>query len=131
MKDRSVLFLTSGRKAPSSRFRVLQYLDQLRDDGWTATVSPCLPDTYPNPSNGWPGRLGLTTAARVASRLWGALKAPGHEIVYLERELIPYVCPEPEQFLRMLDRVSRNEAFLHMARERATVLAEAFRKAAE
>ena len=103
MKDRSVLFLTSGRKAPSSRFRVLQYLDQLRDDGWTATVSPCLPDTYPNPSNGWPGRLGLTTAARVASRLWGALKAPGHEIVYLERELIPYVCPEPEQFLRMLN----------------------------
>lgn len=106
MKERSVLFLTSGRKAPSARFRVLQYLDLLEEDGWTATVSPCTPDTYPNFGNGRPGRTlmnGVFTAGRVASRLWGALKAPGHEIVYLERELIPYVCPEPEQFVRLLN----------------------------
>src|SRR5688572_12479771 len=106
MKERSVLFLTSGRKAPSSRFRVLQYLDLLRADGWTATVAPCLPDSTAN-HHGWPGKFladGVYTAARVATRLWSALGAAGHEIVYIERELIPYVCPEPEQFVRLLNR---------------------------
>jgi glycosyltransferase involved in cell wall biosynthesis len=105
MKERSVLFLTSGRRAPSSRFRVLQYIDLLRADGWTATVAPCLPDKFAS-HHDWPGGFladGVLTAAKVASRLWSALKAPGHEIVYIERELIPYVCPEPEQFVRLLN----------------------------
>jgi hypothetical protein len=33
----------------------------------------------------------------------------------------------PEQFLPMLDRVAKNESFLHMARERAAALAESIR----
>ena len=33
----------------------------------------------------------------------------------------------PQQFLPLLDRVIRNESFLHMARERAASLADAFR----
>lgn len=33
----------------------------------------------------------------------------------------------PEQFLPLLDRVVKNESYLHMARERAASLAEAFR----
>ncbi len=33
-----------------------------------------------------------------------------------------------EQFLPLLDRVARNETYLHMARERAAALAELFRK---
>ena len=33
----------------------------------------------------------------------------------------------PEQFLPMLDRVAKNESFLHMARERAAALAEGIR----
>jgi hypothetical protein len=33
----------------------------------------------------------------------------------------------PQQFLPLLDRVIKNESFLHMARERAATLAEAFR----
>ena len=34
----------------------------------------------------------------------------------------------PEQFLPLLDRVAKNESFLHLARERAAALAEAIRK---
>jgi hypothetical protein len=34
-----------------------------------------------------------------------------------------------EQFLRALDRVSKNDVYLHMARERASKLADAFRAA--
>lgn len=34
----------------------------------------------------------------------------------------------PEQFLPLLDRITKNESYLHMARERAAGLAEAIRK---
>ncbi len=34
----------------------------------------------------------------------------------------------PEQFLPLLDRIVKNESFMHIARERAAGLAEAFRK---
>jgi hypothetical protein len=34
----------------------------------------------------------------------------------------------PEQFLPLLDRIAKNESFLHLARERAAGLAEAIRK---
>ena len=33
----------------------------------------------------------------------------------------------PQQFLPLLDRVVKNESYLHMARERAAALADAFR----
>ncbi|HLG96932.1 MAG TPA: hypothetical protein VKX49_11530 [Bryobacteraceae bacterium] len=36
----------------------------------------------------------------------------------------------PEQFLPLLDRVAKNDSFLHIARERAAALAEAIRKQA-
>jgi hypothetical protein len=34
----------------------------------------------------------------------------------------------PEQFLNLLDRVAKNESYLHMARERAALLAQMFRE---
>ena len=34
----------------------------------------------------------------------------------------------PEQFLKLLDRVAKNESYLHMARERAALLAQMFRE---
>jgi len=34
----------------------------------------------------------------------------------------------PEQFLPLLDRIAKNESFLHLARERAAAIAEAIRK---
>jgi hypothetical protein len=36
-----------------------------------------------------------------------------------------------EQFLQPLDRIAKNDSYLHMAREKATQLAEAFRAAAK
>ncbi len=36
----------------------------------------------------------------------------------------------PDQFLPLLDRIAKNESFLHVARERAASLAETFRKPA-
>jgi hypothetical protein len=34
----------------------------------------------------------------------------------------------PDQFLPLLDRIAKNESFLHIARERAAGLAESIRK---
>jgi hypothetical protein len=45
------------------------------------------------------------------------------QITYDAKRLIA-----PEQFLPLLDRVSKNESFMHVARERAAELAETFRK---
>jgi hypothetical protein len=36
----------------------------------------------------------------------------------------------PEQFLPLLDRIAKNESYLHISRERAAAMAEAIRKPA-
>jgi hypothetical protein len=46
------------------------------------------------------------------------------EITYDRKRLVA-----PQQFLPLLDRVSKNESFMHMSRERAARLAEIFRAA--
>jgi hypothetical protein len=46
------------------------------------------------------------------------------EVIRDQKQLVA-----PEQFLPMLDRVAKNESFLHMARERAAALAESIRGA--
>jgi hypothetical protein len=44
------------------------------------------------------------------------------QITYEKKRLV-----SPEQFLALLDRVAKNESFMHMSRERAASLADAFR----
>lgn len=44
------------------------------------------------------------------------------QITYDRKRLV-----SPEQFLPLLDRVSKNESYLHMARERAAMLGDVFR----
>ena len=45
------------------------------------------------------------------------------EITYDHKRLV-----DPRQFLALLDRISKNDSFLHIARARAASLAESFRK---
>jgi len=45
------------------------------------------------------------------------------QITYDAKRLV-----DPEQFLKLLDRVANNESFMHVARERAATLADLFRK---
>ena len=44
------------------------------------------------------------------------------QITYEHKRLVA-----PEQFLPLLDRIAKNESFLHIARERAAALTEAIR----
>lgn len=48
------------------------------------------------------------------------------QITYEKKRLI-----SPEQFLGLLDRVIKNESFMHMSRERASSLADAFRNSTQ
>jgi len=45
------------------------------------------------------------------------------QITYEHKRLVA-----PEQFLPLLDRIAKNESFLHIARERAAGLGESIRK---
>lgn len=81
-----ILFLTSGRQTPTSRFRVLQYLPRLQAAGFECVVAPSIPPKYHGfpligtRASEWPRRM---------FRAWDLLSAWRGEfdVVFLEREL--------------------------------------------
>jgi len=90
MSKPNLLFLTSGRDTPSSRFRVLQYLPKLRGVA-RPSVSPCRPQKDLTQRDfsfgGWP--LGMMIGlAKIFSRLTAIARGPLHDLVYIERELL-------------------------------------------
>lgn len=103
----SILFLTSGPRVPSTRFRVLQFLPRLREDGIRVRVAHCRPQKYLTHYDfrfgGWPLGAALTLA-KATSRFLAALRAPFHDLVFLERELLPHTTPLLEEFVHRLNR---------------------------
>jgi len=102
-----VLFLTSGRDVPSTRFRVMQYLPLLKDVA-RVSVAPCRPPkdlgAYDFPFGGPPLAAALF-AAKLFSRLTAICRAPLHDLVYLERELLVSCAPALEKLaIRMAPR---------------------------
>ncbi|MHC4607806.1 MAG: glycosyltransferase family 4 protein [Planctomycetota bacterium] len=91
----SLLFLTSGRSVPSSRFRVRAFVPQLRRDGFRVRVVPCVPNKYAHK---------LWTPAKLVSRLTAVLRAPFHDLIFLERELLPHFTPLFERIAAALNR---------------------------
>jgi len=85
-----LLFLTSGRDTPSSRFRVLQYLPKLREVA-RPSVSPCRPQKDLTQRDfafgGWPLSM-MIGLAKIFSRLTAIARGPLHDLVYIERELL-------------------------------------------
>lgn len=82
-----ILFLTSGRDVPASRFRVQQYVPYLESRGHLCTVRPSRPEKY----RGLPF-LGnrLSEPLRIAFRAFEALQnaIEPHDVVFVERELL-------------------------------------------
>ncbi|MBI3856265.1 MAG: glycosyltransferase [Planctomycetes bacterium] len=104
MSKPKILFLTSGRDVPSSRFRVNQYLPRLREVA-RPSVSPCRP---PKDLTQRDFRFGgrplglLLTAGKLFSRLSAIARGPLHDLVYLERELIVSWAPKLEKLAMKL-----------------------------
>lgn len=81
-----ILFLTTGRQTPSSRFRVLQYVPHLRRLGHRCTVAASHPPMYRH--YGWLGWRRSTQLRRLLRRLdLRRLDLQHFDAVYLEREL--------------------------------------------
>jgi hypothetical protein len=99
MTPPKILFLTSGRDVPSSRFRVMQYLPRLREFA-RVSVAPCRPPkdlgAYDFPFGG-PPLAAAIFAAKLFSRLTAICRAPMHDLVYLERELLVSCAPRLEK----------------------------------
>jgi glycosyltransferase involved in cell wall biosynthesis len=99
----SLLFLTRyGRKGASSRYRSLQYIPGLQEQGFSVTVSPLLDDTYLtnryrlNRANPADIARGVFRRARVA------LSARRYDGVVIEKECLPYFPSILERWLTYL-----------------------------
>jgi glycosyltransferase involved in cell wall biosynthesis len=87
-----VLFLTRyGRLGASSRQRCYLYLDKLRAAGIRPDVHPFLDDAYVfNLHAGRPTSLPLILGS-YAARLMVLLKARGYDLLWIEKEALPWV----------------------------------------
>jgi glycosyltransferase involved in cell wall biosynthesis len=99
-----ILFLTSGRDTPSSRFRVMQYLPRLRQVARVG-VSPCRPQKDLTQRDFRFGGMPLGAmlfSAKLFSRLTGMARGMVHDLVYIERELIVSCSPVLEKLAMKL-----------------------------
>jgi glycosyltransferase involved in cell wall biosynthesis len=107
MTKPKILFLTSGRDVPSTRFRVNQYLPRLREVARPG-VSPCRPSkdlTQRDFRFGGRPLGALLTAGKLWSRLTAICRGPLHDLVYIERELLVSWSPKLEKLaMRMAPR---------------------------
>lgn len=94
-----IVFLTSGQRVPSSRFRVLQYIPYLRQMGHECVVIPSRPEKY----RSYPG-LGSRLSQRIRRfrrmRDIRMIAAESCDVVFLERELFSDDSYDVEQQLR-------------------------------
>jgi glycosyltransferase involved in cell wall biosynthesis len=87
-----------GRLGASSRLRLLQYQTPLGKAGITSTARPFLPDTYVRALYGEAARLPSVLRAYAGSlRLKQAIAA--HDMVWIEKELLPFIPAAVEQAL--------------------------------
>lgn len=82
---------TQGWPNPAARFRVLQYLPHLRNAGWEIHHRPSRPRRYnrslpsANPFIGVHHRI--SRWSRHVNRLWDIHRAPGFDLVWINRDL--------------------------------------------
>lgn len=98
-----ILFLTSGREVPASRFRVLQYVPYLESQGHVCTVRPSWPEKYRGLRF-----LGnrLSEPLRVVHRTFEALQEAidRHDVTFVEREILSSGFTGLERLFRRVSR---------------------------
>ncbi len=99
-----ILFLTSGRDTPSTRFRVNQYLPRLREVA-RPSLAPCRPQKdfsrFDLP-RGCGALAPIFSALKLFSRLTAIVRGPLHDLVYIERELLVSWAPTLERWAMAL-----------------------------
>jgi len=102
-----VLFLTqTDIDGPASRYRVYQFLDYLKDHGVEWTLSPGIAKNHY--LKVYSGKNSLRKFAALVlvffKRLKDALRAPGYDIIFLQREILPQVFPVIEKMIMKLNK---------------------------
>jgi len=97
-----VLFLARyGRKGASSRLRAMQFLPHFESLGWACDISPLFADAYVDQLYSGSGRAALALAG-YARRIGAVLRAGNYDLVWIEKELWPFVPAAAEYILRAL-----------------------------
>lgn len=102
-KPISVLFLTRYPQAgASSRYRVFQYISRLEELGITCTVQSFMDaDMYrASLSSGGTARKLLLTGRAFLNRLRALLRYREYDVIYMQREMLPFGPPIVERFLK-------------------------------
>lgn len=129
----SVLFLTRYPiEGASSRYRVFQYLPYLQEMGIQTEVQSLMDGAMYRLST-TPGRTGakvLATLGAVLRRLWALRNWRRYDLIYLQRELLPFGPPVVERWLKKRGAVILfdydDALFIHKP-SRFTPLASLFR----
>jgi glycosyltransferase involved in cell wall biosynthesis len=80
-----------GRQGASSRYRTIQYLTHLRSDGFDVTSMPLLDDDYLARRYNRSVVAGQRVARAYLQRCWAMLRARRFDLVWLEKELLPWL----------------------------------------
>ncbi len=88
----SVLALTRyDRMGASSRVRFLQYMPHLERMGLRVEVQPLLPREYLTRLYAHGTRSSVTVAASLINRLWRVLRKGDVDVIWLQREVLPFL----------------------------------------
>ncbi len=91
MSLKILAFTRYDRGGASSRVRFLQYIPHLERMGAKVTVQPLLPPDHLTRLYEGKSPAPLMVAAAMAQRLWHVIRAHEADIIWLQRELLPFM----------------------------------------
>jgi len=86
-----LLLARYGHLAASSRYRVYQYQPSLRDHGLDVTVCALLDDVYLRRLYAGQRAAPIRIARAYAGRILAILQAGGYDLIWLEKEALPWI----------------------------------------
>ncbi len=89
------------RQAASSRYRSYQYLPFLEEEGIAVTPAPLMGDSYVRGLQEGRRQIGAGTAAAYLRRILDTFRARRFDLVWIEREALPWLPPFCERWLRL------------------------------
>lgn len=104
------------RMGASSRLRALQYLPHLESEGFDITVSSLFDDEYLHNLYKQGNRSALATAQRYLKRLIVLSSCYKYDLIWIEKEIFPYLPAFAERLLRLLGKpyvVDYDDAIFH------------------
>ncbi len=96
-----VLFLIKyPRRGPSSRYRVLQFIPYLESNGISCEVQSLHADGYLDSRFRGEGKGAAYYVRRLLARIGKLMRGPRYDVVFIQKELFPYLVPVTEFFLK-------------------------------